>query len=245
MDITIPAAAKSLNTTENRIARAIQRLGITPSIERGRVRGRPGHVLNAEEFLQLSDELGTTPRDSNFSREELFVLAAFNINPFGFDSMRSVARVAGVSPTTASEIVGDLKNKGLIKRVSGNTRMSGRVTDVTRFEANRDTSPWREAQDQISATRPPAPVLASEPKMVPRKFWHVFWNANPSTLRVAVHADYIASRMLLSLDPLAIAWASVHLPVSSIQQTAELRGVNEHDRGWLRNIAKSREMVRG
>ena len=243
MDITISEAAERLGTTPNRVTRAIGRLGIRTSGPRTEGRGRPAQVIDERGLQLLRDTLGVTPFASGMNREEMFVLAAFNMNPLGYDSLRSVARMAGVSPTATSSIVEKLITRGFVATRQGHTSLSGRVVDATIYEANRRGPSWLNLRREISATRPPSSTLAHKPKLVPRKFWHIFWNANPATLRIDVNADYIASRMLLSLDPLAAAWASVHLPVASIQKAATLRGVSERDQTWLRSIAKVREVA--
>jgi hypothetical protein len=46
--------------------------------------------------------------------------------------------------------------------------------------------------------------------------------------------------MLLSEDPLAISWATAHLPAASIEKTASLRQIDDYERNWLRNLARAR-----
>jgi hypothetical protein len=107
------------------------------------------------------------------------------------------------------------------------------------YEANREGRAWQSALGEIRATQPPAPAQSPTPKVVPRRFWHLFWNATPSKLPISENADFIASRMLLSQDPKAVAWAALNLPGSSIKRTAGLRHVSGHDRQWLLHLADS------
>ena len=239
MDITITGAATKLGTSVHRVTRAIKRLSIATSLATGE-RGRPPHVLDDAGFARLLGDLGVTPSSSKHSREELFVLAAFNMNPFGFYSRRALATAAGVSPTTASLIVNQLIVRGLVNEVPRLRRYAGRVVDAKVLEANRDSAAWRDVLPDVLATRLASPRATREPKIVPRRFWHIFWNADPAQLTVLEHADLIASRMLLSKDPLAVSWVLTHLPASSIEKAASLRQVGAQERRWLLNVAAAR-----
>jgi hypothetical protein len=242
MDITIAEAAEKLGTTIPRIRRAIKRLGVsTTSTPHGE--GRPPRNINDAEFRRLRDELGAAPINSPLSREELKVLAAFNMNPFGFRSRRAVAATAGMSPTTASATVDRLINEGLVLTVPAMLRNGGRVVQGVVLEANRNDEKWSAILGDVLATYLPMPRMTAKPKIVPRRFWHLFWNALPAQLPIIGHADFIASRMLLSKDPSAVSWATLHLPVSSIEKTATLRGVNDRDRKWLFGLAEARRMI--
>jgi len=239
MDITIADTAGRLGTSVHRVTRAVERLGI-PTSPASIERGRPPRVIDDTGFARLLDDLGSTPSVSSLPREELFILAAFNMNPFGFNSRRAVANVANVSPTTATVIVDQLIDGGLVGEVSRLRRYAGRVVDATVLEANRDSPKWNDALADVLATRLPSPRGTKEPKIVPRRFWHIFWNASPAQLPIDKHADFIASRMLLSKDPLAISWVASHLPASSIEKVASLRQVNQRESRWLLNMAEAR-----
>jgi hypothetical protein len=241
MDITIREAADRLGTSIPRVRRAINRLGITTtSTPHGE--GRPPRSLDETSFRRLRDELGAIPSKSSRRREDLLVLAAINMNPFGYRSRRAVAHAAGISPTTASLIVDRLIKEGLVRAVPRLLRYGGRVVDGIVFEANRGDKEWDEILGDVLATHLPTPRAMTEPKFVPRRFWHLFWNALPAQLPVIGNADFIASRMLLSNDPLAVSWATTHLPASAIEKTASLRQVNVRDRIWLTNVAQARRV---
>jgi DNA-binding Lrp family transcriptional regulator len=106
------------------------------------------------------------------------VLAAFNMNPFGFRSRRAVAATAGISPTTASAIVDRLVEQGLVVAVPALLRNNGRVTHGRIFEANRINKALSEILDDVLATRLPAPRTTAKAKIVPRRFWHLFGTHN-------------------------------------------------------------------
>jgi len=239
MDITIASAAERLGTSVPRVTRAIERLEI-PTSKAIVERGRPPRALTEEGFRRLRDELGVTPQGSSRRREVWLVLAAFTMNPFGFRSRRAVADAARISPTTASLIVDELIDEGVVRAVPRLLRHGGRVLEGAILELDPESKQRDEILAGVLATRLPAPRAVSEPKIVPRRFWHLFWNASPAQLPLREYADFIASRMLLSEDPLAISWAAAHLPASSIEKTASLRQVNDYERNWLRNLARAR-----
>lgn len=162
-----------------------------------------------------------------------------NLSPFGFRSARAAASAARISTTTASAALARLVSGGLIAAPTRRVLESGRVTERMVYEANREGRAWQSALGEIRATQPPAPAQSPTPKVVPRRFWHLFWNATPSKLPISENADFIASRMLLSQDPKAVAWAALNLPGSSIKRTAGLRHVSGHDRQWLLHLADS------
>lgn len=239
MDITVTDAAMRLSTTIPRVRRAIARLGIVTS-PTSNGPGRPRQYLDEKDFLRLRDDLGSAPARGPWSREDMRVLAAFLMNPFGFRSRRAVAATAGISPTTASAIVDRLINDGLIVEVRAPVRSNGRVTTGTILAINETDERWGDLLGDVLVTQLPRPRVTPEATIVPRRFWHLFWNAHPSRLPIDEHADFIASRMLLSRDPFAVSWAATHLPPSSIEKTSSLRQVDRSDGNWLRAIARAR-----
>jgi hypothetical protein len=239
MDITLSEAAEVLGTTVPRVTRAIENLRIAPLRAATSHRHRRAQVLDPVQLTRLREHLGSTPADAEFSREEMFVLSALNLSPFGLRSARAAASAASVSVTTAAKILPKLVSNGLVTESTRKMLDSGRVTQGIVYEANRTSDEWRTAFADIRSTYLPESTKSAEPKLVPRRFWHLFWNATPSKLAISEHADFIASRMLLSQNPQAVAWAALHLPASSIANTAKLRQVSEHDRAWLKNLARA------
>src|SRR5580658_572823 len=177
MDITISEAAEELGTTVPRVTRALGKLRITRTRAGRRGRGRRGQVVDERQLARLREHLGATPSGAPFSREEMFVLAALNVSPFGLRSARAVASAAGVSTTTASKVLPKLVANGLVTKSSRKAIDSGRVIQEIVYEANRTGAGWRLVNDQIQATHLPASTRRTEPKVVPRRFWHLFWNA--------------------------------------------------------------------
>lgn len=243
MDITIAATADTLGTTVHRVSRAINRLGIRLTEPKSLGHGRPARVIDEQDIERLRAKLGVTPRTSEHSREEMFVLAALAADTRGFESVRSLARAAGVSPTTAATAARRLEMQGLIIRRRGLARMSGRVVEANLLEANRDDPGWQRLEPLIAATLPPVAATGPEPTIVPRRFWHLFWNVSPATLRVDMNADFIAARLLLSNDQRAVAWAVANLPATAIEKTSTLRGLSEHTKEWLQGLGRSKRKV--
>lgn len=220
-----------MGTSVPRVQRAIARLGIVP------VREGRGRRLTPNQVGALRDHLGFAPHVPGISREGMFVLAALNARPLGLRSLRAIARAAGVSPTTASRLLHHLVADGLVE--ARHERLAeGAVTDAVIYTPNRDSQQWARIVTSLRLVVPPGPAQPRpEPKTVPRRLWHHFWNANPSSLRLPADADYIAARLLRSDDPGAVSWAAASLPASSIEKVAALRGLSERDRGWLRRLA--------
>ena len=239
MELIIAEVATALHTSVPRVTRRMARLGIS-----GVRVVRDGYsttVLTPAEVATLRRDLGVAPPVEGYTREELFALAAINLSPFGFRTVQALARAAVISPTTASKVVSRLVDAGLIEIRRQKELMSRRVVAVSALHLNRDHPEWRRIRSLVAKVE-----LAQRdqllPKYVPRRFWHLFWNAEPLRLPLSEHADFVASRMLLSDDPRAVAWAASMLPPSAIRHTATLRHASESDRRWLISLAEEREM---
>ncbi|HVB51980.1 MAG TPA: hypothetical protein VND89_09630 [Acidimicrobiales bacterium] len=235
MEVTIAEAAEKLQTTVPRVTRALARALIEPTIRldnKRRVR-----VLSSEQVRALESELGIAPDVDGYSREDMFVLAAFNLSPYGFRSVYAVSLAAVISATTAEKVVTRLIERGLIAQVPQKQLLSRKVVDVDTFQIDRRSDEWRRLFGHIASTQLPAPRRVVAAKIIPRRFWHLFWNANPLQLPLDEHANYIATRMLLSEEPQAVAWAVTNLPASSISYAATMRNASEDDRKWLNNLA--------
>lgn len=239
MDTTLAVVADSLGTTVHRVTRAVERLGI--SLSGPRTRGGPGRTMTPGDVARLRSALGSAPRTRAFTREELFLLAALAAEPRGFASVRALARSAGVSATTAAAGVERLVRRDVVARKAGVTRMSGRVVDATLIVANTSSAAWSRHAQEIAATTPPISGAGREPIVIPRRFWHLFWNASPATIRVDENPDYIAARLLRSGDRQAELWAVGHLPVASLEKVARLRGVSADEGRRIRDLAKMAE----
>ncbi len=234
MEVTISEMAEEFETSVPRVTRAMKRLGLVPM--QGLLNDRRVQVLDSSQVAVLEDELGFAPRVGGYTREALFVLAALNLSPYGFRSVHTVSRAASISATTAVKVVARLTEKGLIIVSPQRELLNRKVVTVSTLHANRHHKEWRRLSGQIAMVRLPKQSSTS-PKIVPRRFWHLFWNADPLQLPLAEHADFIATRMLLSDEPQAIAWAATNLPPTSIERTANMRSTPEEDRQWFRSLA--------
>ncbi len=234
MEMTISEVADALETSVPRVTRAMKGLGLVPA--QGVRHGRQVQVLESSEVAVLENELGFAPYVDGYTREDMFVLAAINLSPYGFRSVYAVSRAAAISATTADKSVTKLAENGLILTTPQRELLNRKVVVVSVLRANRHHEEWWRLSEAIAAVR--LPVRAPNPgKIVPRRFWHLFWNAEPLQLPIAHYADFIATRMLLSNEPQAIAWAAINLPPSSIDRASHMRSTPEEDRLWLRGLA--------
>ncbi len=232
--MTLSEVADALGTSVPRVTRAMKRLDVvpTPSLRNG----RRVQVLESSKIVALEDELGFAPHVEGYTREDMFVLAAINLSPYGFRSVYAISRAASISATTAGKVVDKLTENGLILMTPQRELLNRKVVVVLALRANRHNSQWWKLSEAIAAVRLPAQV-PKPAKIVPRRFWHLFWNADPLKLPIVDYADFIATRMLLSDEPQAIAWAAINLPPSSINRAAHMRSTRQEDRRWLHSLA--------
>lgn len=223
-----------LNTSVPRVTRAMKRLGIVGT--QGLRDHRRVQVFELFMVKAIEAELGFAPNVEGYTREDMFVLAAMNLSPYGFRSVHAVSRAAAISATTAAKVVTRLTQRGLIIRSPQRELLNRKVVTLSVLNANRHHKEWRRLSEQIAMVKLPT-AIPTTPKIVPRQFWHLFWNADPLKLPIAEHADFIATRMLLSDEPKAIAWAATNLPPVSISRAADMRSTPQADRQWLRNLA--------
>ena len=218
--LTTGEAAQVLGTSVPRVLRAARK-GLVPSMRRG-----SRTVLPRSSVDELRRRWGYTPPHGELSHEELLVLAALSRRPRGVRSARRVARQAGVSPTTASRVLRRLADQGYVER-STVTEVAGVVRDVSIWRSRWDGRPWQcVASDVGQATLPsPTPGLEPDPQ-VPFRLAHLFWNARVRDLTVDDHAELIASRMLRSGDPEALAWMVRNVPSDAIARATRGRGMD-------------------
>lgn len=212
MDITdelypIKHVAGWLGVSVPTIHRAIARLGLEPC------RGYKGHLrLSRQDVRALLADLGRAPRVEGFSREELFVLNVLYKRPFGLRSGRLVARHAGISPTTALKVLKSLEQRGMVEHRH----------EVVAEGVSKEISGWilrvgpywitDAIASEIRSTIPPAPELKTQrDTKVPRRFKHLFWNADLAELNTKDHGAAIAIAVLEQDNPHALAWAIQNL----------------------------------
>lgn len=185
------------------IHRAITRLGLKP------YRGPKGHLrLSEKDALTLLGELGKAPTVDGFTREELFVLNVLLKRPFGLRSGRLVARHGGISPSTALKALNNLERRGMVEH-RNEVVAEGVVKEISVWIL-RVNPYWitdKIALD-IRSSIPPAPTLPMrKDTKVPRRFKHLFWNADLAALNTKDHSPAIAIAVLEQDNPHALAWA--------------------------------------
>jgi hypothetical protein len=107
---------------------------------------------------------------------------------------------------------------------------------VLRREALRRAHPQLDAASQ-HAVLPQDRAPRRPSARVPSWLWHHFWNANPSALRLPLDEQYVATRLLRSGDPDAMAWAASHLSAESVRGASRARGVDPKERAALESLA--------
>jgi DNA-binding transcriptional ArsR family regulator len=173
-------------------------------------------------------------RGSGYSPTVLRVLAALLASPMGLGSIRSIAAVAGVSPTSVGKLLPSLLDTGLVRHREQREIMSGRVTTGQRFTLDLRSPSWAEVAEAVRAT--PLPERAPERAVrVPQPFWHLFWNATPASLRIDRDGTYIARRMLNTGGAAAAQWALEHIDAPDLLAAVRGRGSDERTRAMVEN----------
>jgi len=89
--------------------------------------------------------------------------------------------------------------------------------------------------------RPPGRPSAQ----VPLWLGHHFWNADPAALRLPLDEQYVATRLLRSGAPDAMAWAASHLSAESVRGASRARGVGPAERAALESLSIRSPLLRG
>jgi excisionase family DNA binding protein len=226
--LTIGEVAARLGVSTPTVRRAARAAGIQP------LRTEGGHRRFSDDDVDmLVAQLGVTPVIDDLSRTAVRVLAALARHPVGLRSVRAVARAAGVSPTAAGRALDRLIARRLAVAERGTVAEgAARVVTVYRLRIGPE---WFTIADRVATAVLQHRTRDERPQRVPRRFWHLFWNADPAALTIAGDADYIAARMIRSPDLAARSWAFVHLPRASIVRLLDARGVDERDRAMIAN----------
>jgi excisionase family DNA binding protein len=211
------------------VRRVAGRLGLTPARTEG------GHRrFDEEQVARLVSQLGIVPRIPGLSRVETQVLAALAAHPLGFTSMRAVGRAAGVSTAAAAKSLTKLEHKGLAVATDVTISDAGRARRARRFRL-RVGQQWARLAACVATTVPPQQHTEVRARSVPRRFWHLFWNAQPLRLDLERDATFIATRMLLSGDVAAQAWALSVLPPAALEAAARNRAADALVRATVAN----------
>jgi len=230
--ISTTEAAHALNTTLPRVHRSLSRLGI------GALDGHRWKLTDGD-LKRLRADLGFAPEREDVDREELFVLAALRQHSLGLRSARAVARVARISPTTASRVLARLENKGyvghLIRRV-----VEGAVKEVKLWEINWSSPAWRSLESDVRLTVLPARVAADRASSSPPKYLdHLFWNVDRSSLNLESDGAFIALRILSSTDLQGLSWlASGAISKKNLRRASLARGISSRQKDFALNLAR-------
>lgn len=235
--VTVPAAARILHTSAPRTYRALKRLGIEPT------RTPRGAVLAPEQIERLRAALGDIPPAAGLSREAVRILAALDRRPLGVRSNRALSRAAGVSPTTVGKLLDELERRGVVARRQA-VLAEGSAREVSVVHLVSASPEWQAVAPIARQVKLRDDEATPTAKTVPVRLRHHFWNASVENLRLPENADFVASRLLATSDPEAIAWASSHLPAGSIAKAATRRGLSESQRRLIRSLAKRRPGAR-
>lgn len=173
-------------------------------------------------------------RVPEYTSVQMRVLAGLSVSPLGLSSVRRVAAVAGISPTSASAALAHLVERGLVQRRQRRGIRAGRTLTEVVFVINLRSKRYAEVQSAVRAVRPPARA-SSSPVGVPRAFWHLFWNAQPAKLRLASDGVYIARRMLGSDSMSAAQWALQHVAAADLRVAVAARGLDGATRAMVRH----------
>ena len=234
MDSTISTteAAQALNTTLPRVHRSLSRLGI------GTLDGHRWKLTDGD-FKRLRADLGFAPDREDVDREELFVLAALRQHSLGLRSARAVARVAGVSPTTASRALARLENKGYVDHPVRRV-VEGAVKEVELWEINWSSPAWRSLECDVRLTILPARVAADHASSSPPKYLdHLFWNVDRSSLNLERDGTFIALRILGSFDLQGLSWlASGAISKQNLRRATRARGISPRQKDFALNLAR-------
>lgn len=223
--------ARDLGTTIPRVVRTVDRLGL-------KARAGGGNRLALTEAMvgQVEDELGRIPPVPGLSRIEVRALAALRDAPFGVSSARALARRAGISPTSATKALGHLHQMGLIAKES-TMIAAGHAKRADVWSVNRLASEWPQLASQLTSVRAPKPDGEVD-EQVPARLRHLFWNAAPAQLTVARNGNYIARRLLKTMDLEGLAWGARNLRREDWLDAAQARGLDGRTRALAMNLAE-------
>lgn len=228
---TASELARELGTSVPRVVRAAQRLGFDQRRGSGRL------ALTPQQAKRLRTVLGRSQPVPGLSATEVAILAALARSPFGLTSARAAARKAGVSPTAAARALTRLAGLGLV--VSQDAVIAaGRARHVRLLHANRRHPRYRALAARLARVEPPESHRDEE---VPARLRHLFWNTDLAQLNVAHGGEYIARRLLRTLDPDGLAWGARNLYAAHWRAAACARGLEPAVRVMAENLASQAE----
>lgn len=221
--------AEHLGTSIPTVRRVARRLGI------GAVDGGGRLLLSAEDVAALERDIGRVPRIDGLRRSQVQVLAALARAPLGLRSERAVARAARLSPTAAGRALDELVDAGLVCH-ERRTLAEGTAVEGGLWRVRIGPRWFRIAPVVATTVLPERTDWPESPTRLPRRLWHLFWNADPADLDLQADADYIATRLVLSDDLQGLAWACAHLPAAALRVAAANRGADARTRALVDNV---------
>lgn len=164
---------------------------------------------------------------------DLRALAALAHAPLGLNSVRAVARAAGLSPGAAATATRRLCDRALAA-TERHVVAEGAARERVLLTVNVSHPDWATIAPHLQRigrlrTGPDHPDGDGTVRRVPARLAHVFWNEDLPTLDPVRHGALIASRVLQSGDPQALAWASTRLRAQDWERAAQARGIGARD----------------
>lgn len=179
--------------------------------------------------------------DHPLTRSERLVLAAVTRRA-GISSVAAASASAGLSWSAAKSALVSLARRGAVRQRTWTQSWRDGVRERSTWEPVVSLPGWRELQAQAQHVPLPRPAeLGDFTGPVPPQFWSLFWNhPDPSSLALPADAEFVANRLLNGPSPQAALWASVRLPVSSLQSCLRLRSTQPHTRDLINNALAHR-----
>ena len=229
-------AARRLGTSVPRVKRAVERLGLA-------VEARPGGrvQISRRQFKRLRKELGVRQTLIDLSPSEVAVLSTLAHSPLGLASSRTVARRAGISPTSAIKALKRLEQRRLAQR-EWTWVAAGRAREQEMIRANYGSPQWASLAPRLAKFEPPA-ARRHQPRdrsPVPPRLRHLFWNTAASQLDPVQAGGYIARRLIQTGDLEGLAWGAANLRPDDWRHAAQTRGLDKSQRALAMNMAEAR-----
>lgn len=164
---------------------------------------------------------------------DLSVAAALSRRPFGLRSARAVARLAGLSPTTAGRALRRLQRAGIVHQRADQVA-EGNVREVRVWTIDWRSPTWHAIAGEVGKLS--VATVAEEStagatstrrvaRRIPARLAHLFWNADLATVDPTAHGAYVATRILRSDDCQALGWLARSLAPEHIRLATTGRGL--------------------
>ena len=222
------------------IARAT---GVSPRTVRARLAARGiaaagrgnAQPVPAEVATEVVRELGRAHAVGGLSRVQVLVAYAVMCTPGGVEGAAQVAAKTGLSYNTCRAALDRLAALGLTTTTPRTVIRGGKTTRVPFTELSDAAWADHALMAELDTVRLPWRPPAARQTRVPRRFHHLFWNADPGQLDVSEHGAFIALRLLEAGDLDAATWALANVPAPQLRRVLEIRGVNKRIRSFIAN----------